>query len=109
MVSHMDFLNQLSNYKPQNSKVKPVCQVCQNETSRYAHCDGCGKLCCFNSCMTLVIKDIFDSFPDWAKDPSLLSKRLCNTCLPPRKNNTVQASVNKDDLLFAQIFKSDHK
>jgi len=109
MVSHMDLFNQLNNYKPQNSKVKPVCQVCQNETLRYAHCYACGKLCCFNTCLTLVVADIFNSFPEWAKDRSLLGKRLCNTCLPPRTNNTVQASVNKDDILFAQIFKSGQK
>jgi len=84
----MDLFNQLNNYKPQNSKVK---------------------LCCFNSCLTLVVVDIFNSFPEWAKDRSLLGKRLCNTCLPPRTNNTVQASVNKDDILFAQIFKSGQK
>jgi hypothetical protein len=59
--------------------------------------------------LTLVVADIFNSFPEWAKDRSLLGKRLCNTCLPPRTNNTVQASVNKDDILFAQIFKSDQK
>ena len=105
MVSHMDSFNLLNNYKPQNSKVKPKCMVCNKDTARYAHCDKCGRLCCFNNCLTLIINNIYKRFPAWAQDPSILGKRLCNNCLPPMNNE--QSEANPTDMLFSQIFGND--
>lgn len=102
MVSHMDPFNQLNNYKPKNSRVKPVCSVCNNETLRYAHCYKCGKIGCFNSCLTYIIQGIYDSFPDWFKTPDLLGKRVCNNCLPPMK--TAQKNSDPADKIFSELF-----
>lgn len=110
MVSHMDPFNQfdqLNNYKPQNSKIKPKCMICNQDTARYAHCFKCKKLACFNNCLTLIIQPIYDKFPNWAKDPGLLGQRLCNNCLPPSNNNQAnnnQIRTSSIDRLFAEIF-----